>query len=465
MKKDETQQRIRILGAGESGVGAAVLAKRNGSDVFISDNGIIKGNYKNVLLHHEINFEEGYHTEERILDADLVIKSPGIPDNTDLLSTIRETGIPVISEIEYAGRFCHATKVCITGSNGKTTTTLLTGHILRKAGINAGIAGNVGSSFAWQVATKDYDLYVLEISSFQLDGMYEFKADIAVLMNITSDHLDRYNNCLQEYTDSKFRILRNQTNRDYFIFCYDDEIIRNETGKRKTEARKLPFSIYHQLEGDGAYISPPYQKFIKEKTTESERKLVITINSKTIDMTLETLALQGKHNLYNTMAAGIASRIFDLRKESIKESLSDFQNIEHRLEHVAMIHGIEFINDSKATNVNSAWYALETVNKPVIWIAGGVDKGNDYGQLTDLVQEKVKAIVCLGLDNARIHKSFGGMVDTIVETHSAMEAVQAAYQLAEDGDVVMLSPACASFDLFNNYEDRGRKFKEAVRRL
>ncbi|MCF8344784.1 MAG: UDP-N-acetylmuramoyl-L-alanine--D-glutamate ligase, partial [Bacteroidales bacterium] len=388
--------KISILGAGESGVGSAILAKLKGFDVFVSDSGRIKEKYKNVLLHHEIAFEEGKHNEERILDADEVIKSPGIPDNVPLVMKIMESVVPLISEIEFAGRYTDAFKICITGSNGKTTTTLLIHHILKNAGVNVSAAGNVGKSFAWQVAMDKHDFYVLEISSFQLDGMFDFRADCAVIMNITPDHLGRYENSFDKYTDSKFRILQNQRSTDSFIYNYDDPVISKEIKKRKIKARKYPFSLYSELQVGGMI---------------EKNKMVIKTNRNKFIMTLEDLALQGKHNIYNSMAASIAARILDIRKDSVKQSMSDFQNIEHRLEYVAGIHGIQFINDSKATNVNSTWYALESVDAPVIWIAGGVDKGNNYEVIKDLVSKKVKAIVCLGADNQRLHQSFGDVID------------------------------------------------------
>ncbi len=442
---------IVVLGAGESGTGAAVLAKKKGHRVFVSDFAPIKQQYKNVLLHHEIDFEEGRHSEESILRADEIIKSPGIPDQVPIIREAVRKRVPVISEIEFAGRFTNAKMICITGSNGKTTTTLLTHHILQHAGLNAGLAGNVGNSLAWQVAEYDYNYYVLELSSFQLDGMVNFKADIAVLLNITPDHLDRYENDFSKYKQSKFRILQNQTSADSFIFCNDDETIVSYMQQLQIPSVKYPFSIREKVTGDGAYLE--------------NNELVITINSNKFNMTLEELALQGKHNAYNSMAAGITARRLDIRKDTIKECLSNFQHIEHRLEFIASIHGIKFINDSKATNVNSTWYALESSDNKVIWIAGGIDKGNDYSVLAEMVRKKVRAIVCLGKDNKKIKKAFADDVETIVETRSAREAVKLAYQIAKRGETVLLSPACASFDLFENYEDRGRQFKEAVNNL
>lgn len=442
---------IAVLGAGESGVGAAVLAKTRGIPVFVSDQGKIKTEYKNVLLQYEIDFEEGKHTLERLLCVDEVVKSPGIPDTIPLIKSIKEISIPVISEIEFAGRFTDAKKICITGSNGKTTTTLLTWHLLKGEGFNAGLAGNVGKSFAMQVALEKHDYYVLEISSFQLDGMFEFKADIAVLLNITPDHLDRYDNDFSKYAASKFRILQNQESSDAFVYCADDPVIGAELKKHKVVSQKYPFTLGNAEAAEGAYMK--------------NNEMVINIKEKQIRMTIEQLALQGRHNIYNSMAAGISASLVGLRKDTIRQCLSDFQHVEHRLEFVANVHGIEFINDSKATNVNSTWWALESANKPVIWIAGGIDKGNDYSILKDMVKAKVKAIVCLGIDNSRIIEAFAGDVKTIVETRSAAEAVFQAYHLGEQGDMVLLSPACASFDLFENFEDRGRQFKQAVNQL
>ena len=445
-------KRIVILGSGESGVGAALLAKAKGYDVFVSDKGEIKEKYKNELIENQIAFEEGKHTEAFILNANEVIKSPGIPDKVELIKKLRSVNIPVISEIEFAGRYTNAKKICITGSNGKTTTTLLTYHILNKAGYHVGLGGNVGKSFARQVATENYDYYVLELSSFQLDGMYDFKTDVAILLNITPDHLDRYEYKFDNYALSKFRITQNQTNADAFIYCSDDEVISKFMGIVKPSAKCYPFSIKNQIQNEGAYL-------------ENETQIIININQNQLTMTIEELALQGKHNVYNAMAASIASRIVDVRKDIVRESMTDFVNAEHRLEFVATINGIEFINDSKATNVNSTWYALESMVKPVVWIVGGVDKGNDYNQLIDLAKSKVKAIVCLGTDNQKIIDIFSSVVETIVEAKSAKEAVAHSYQIGKKGDVVLLSPACASFDLFENYEDRGMQFKGAVRSL
>lgn len=446
-----SKNKIVILGAGESGVGAAVLAKVKGFNVFVSDKGKIEKKYKNVLSQYDIEFEEGKHSEKLILQAEEVIKSPGIPDNVPVIKSLVQKGIKIISEIEFAGRYTNAKKICITGSNGKTTTTLLIHHIFKNAGLNVGLAGNVGQSFAKQVATKNYDYYVLEISSFQLDGMYDFKADIAVVLNITPDHLDRYNYNFQNYTDSKFRILQNQTSDDLFIYCMDDKVIIDEISKRKILSKTYPFTIQKNISNEGAYLS--------------ENNIIINIKSTRFIMTLEELALQGKHNTYDSMAAGISARLLDIRKNTIKQCLSDFQNVEHRLEYVATIHGIEFINDSKATNINSTWYALESMDRPVIWIAGGIDKGNDYNILRGMVRKKVKAIVCLGVENKKFYNAFADDVETIVETTSASDAVKTAFNLAKKNEIVLLSPACASFDLFNNFEDRGMKFKKAVNEL
>jgi UDP-N-acetylmuramoylalanine--D-glutamate ligase len=440
--------KIAILGAGESGVGAAVLAHQKGINVFVSEKGNIQEKYKNALNNHEINWEEGQHSVDIILGADEIIKSPGIPDTTPIVNLAIQKGIPVISEIEFAARYTNAKLVCVTGSNGKTTTTLLIYHILKKAGLNVGLAGNVGKSFALQVAENQYDIYVLEISSFQLDGMYDFKADIAVLLNITPDHLDRYNNSFEEYARSKFRIVQNQTRNDFLVYWADDKVVTSGLKKIKSNPRLMGFSGKNSPR-EGAY-------------QYNNEKIIVNINSEEFEMEIKDMLLAGRHNVYNTMAASITARLLDIRKEIIKQSLADFENIEHRLEHVAVVRGIEFINDSKATNINSAWYALESLNKPIIWIVGGLDKGNDYQQLADLVKSKVKAIVCLGKDNSRVIEAFNGIVDQIVDTHTAENAVKTAYKLGNPGDVVLLSPACASFDLFENFEDRGWQFKKAV---
>jgi UDP-N-acetylmuramoylalanine--D-glutamate ligase len=443
--------RIVILGAGESGVGAAMLAQKQGFDVFVSDFGPIADSYKEKLNALNVAFEELRHTEDLILNATEVIKSPGIPDQAPIIKALRAQGTSLISEIEFAKRYTNAKTICITGSNGKTTTTTLTYHLLKKAGLNVGLAGNIGKSFAAQVATADFDWYVLEISSFMLDDMYDFKADIAVLLNITPDHLDRYEYKMEKYAASKMRIIQNQTAADYFIYCADDEETIKAIEGRELQATTYPFSIQHQVEA-GAYL-------------ENEN---LTININPIDsftMSITELALQGKHNIYNSMASGIVAKVLDIRNATIREGMGDIKNIEHRLEHVAKISGVAYINDSKATNVNSTWYALESVSSPIVLIMGGVDKGNDYEMLKELVQSKVKAIVCLGKNNKRIHEAFEDDVEIIVNTSSANEAVQVAYHLAKKGDTVLLSPACASFDLFKSYEDRGNQFKMAVKEL
>ncbi|WP_374163250.1 UDP-N-acetylmuramoyl-L-alanine--D-glutamate ligase [Arcticibacter sp. MXS-1] len=442
---------IVVLGAAESGTGAAILAQKQGFDVFVSDLGPISEPYKAELEKRGIPYEENKHSEQVILSAGEIIKSPGIPEKAPIIKKLREKGVSVISEIEFAGRYTDAKKICITGSNGKTTTTSLIYHILRNAGVNAGLAGNIGKSFAWQVAEASFDVYVIEISSFMLDDMYAFKADIAVLLNITPDHLDRYEYKMEKYVDSKFRIAQNQTADDVFIYCIDDPETLKGLERHEIKATSYPFSIQRQLE-KGAWLTDNEIK-IKLETEES------------FNMSITELALQGKHNIYNSMASGIVSKVLDLRKESIRESMGNFRNIEHRLEHAGRISGIDFVNDSKATNVNSTWYALESMNSDVILILGGVDKGNDYTMLKDLVKKKVKAIVCLGKDNKRIHEAFEEDVEVIVNTYSAKEAVEISYHLAKKGDTVLLSPACASFDLFRNYEDRGEQFKAAVRDL
>ena len=442
--------RIVILGAGESGTGAAVLALRKGYEVFVSDSGKIKEKYIETLNKNKIEWEESVHTESKILNATEVIKSPGIKENTPLVEKIRAKGIPVISEIEFAGRYATGKKICITGSNGKTTVTSLIYHILRKAGYDAILTGNIGYSFAMAVAEGHHDYYVLELSSFQLDGMYDFKADIAILMNITPDHLDRYHYEFQNYIDSKFRIIQNQGPSDQLIYWADDPAITQELVKRKPDIQLLPFSDTIS-ENMTAYVD--------------DQNLIIDYLQKFSLMTIHELALKGRHNTYNSMAAAIAGKVLGIRKEVIRESLADFQGVEHRLETVIKVSGILFINDSKATNVNSAWYALESMQPGVVWIVGGIDKGNEYSELYGVVKQKVKAIVCLGKDNRKLLETFSDKVTTIVEAFSMEEAVRSAYYLAGKGDTVLLSPACASFDLFNNYEDRGRQFKAAVRNL
>ncbi|NLJ42594.1 MAG: UDP-N-acetylmuramoyl-L-alanine--D-glutamate ligase [Bacteroidales bacterium] len=443
-------KKIVILGAGESGAGSAILARKMGFDVLVTDKGIIKENYRQMLDSENIRWEEGKHTEEEILSADEVIKSPGVREDAPIVIKIREKGIPVISEIEFAGRYAEGKKICVTGSNGKTTVTNLIYHILEKAGKKVAMTGNVGNSFAMAVAQGGYDYYVIELSSFQLDDMYSFKADIAVLMNITPDHLDRYGYNFQNYIDSKFRITRNQTKSEFLIYWADDPVIRNELKKKEYGMTLLPFSA-ESKEGMAAFIE--------------ENNLIIDYHTKTNLMTIHDLALKGRHNLYNSMAAAIAGKVLAIRKDVIRESLADFQGVEHRLEPVITVCGINFINDSKGTNVNSTWYALECMETDVVWIAGGIDKGNDYSELFQVVRQKVKAIVCLGKDNHKIVEAFRDKVPTIVETTSMEEAVRSSYYLAKKGQTVLLSPACASFDLFSNYEDRGRQFKQAVRNL
>jgi UDP-N-acetylmuramoylalanine--D-glutamate ligase len=444
------KKKVIILGAGESGAGSAVLALKKGFDVFVSDNGTIKEKYREILDKYPIRWEQGRHTEKEILVADEVIKSPGIREDAPIVVKLREKGIPVISEIEFAGRYAKGIKICVTGSNGKTTVTNLIYHILKKAGKNVAMTGNVGNSFAMTLAEGSYDYYVIELSSFQLDGMFRFKAEIAILMNITPDHLDRYGYKLQNYIDSKFRITQNQTKADFLIYWADDPIIRAELAGKKYNMTLLPFSDTVK-ENMAAYIE--------------DNELVIDYLHKTNLMTIHEMALKGRHNTYNSMAAAIAGKVLNIRKDKIRESLADFQGVEHRLEPVIKVSGINFINDSKATNVNSTWYALECMENNVIWIVGGIDKGNDYSELFPIVRQKVRAIVCLGKDNSKILEAFRDMVQTIVETSSMEEAVRFSYYLAKKGETVLLSPACASFDLFNNYEDRGRQFKAAVRNL
>lgn len=444
------KRRLVVLGGGESGVGAAILGIDKGFDVFVSDFGALKPEYREELEARNIPFEENGHTADLILNAGEIVKSPGIPDKAPIIQSLVKAGIPIISEIELAGRYTNATTICITGSNGKTTTTLLTYELLKRAGFRVGLAGNIGKSFARQVAEEQFDYYVLEISSFQLDGMFDFRANIAVLTNITPDHLDRYAYKMQNYTDSKFRIIQNQTADDFFIYNDDDPVIAEELAKRSLKGTQLPFSILHPL-SKGGWVEAD--------------KMKLNAHNNTFEMTILELALQGKHNLNNSMAAGISGMVLKLRKDDIRQCLSDFQGVEHRLERFLRVHDIEFINDSKATNVNSVWYALESMSTKIVWIVGGIDKGNDYSELMDLVKEKVKAIVCLGVDNSKILTAFGETGIEMVETKSMSEAVRSAYFLASKGDSVLLSPACASFDLFKNYEDRGRQFKEAVRNL
>ena len=444
-------KRLVVLGAGESGVGTAILGKQKGYDVFVSDKGKIKEKYKNVLEHFEIDWEEEKHSEAKILNADVVMKSPGIPDKVLLVEKLKENLIPVISEIEFAANYTDATIVAITGSNGKTTTTMLTDHVFRQGGLNVGMAGNIGDSFAKMVAEKNFEFYVLEISSFQLDGIKGFKPHIAILLNISADHLDRYDYKFENYIASKFRIAENQTEEDYFIYDSDDTVINDWLKKHPIKSKLMPFSIERKLNGEGAYID---NDKIRIKTTND-----------TIEMTSDALALEGKHNLKNTMAAATAAKLVGIRKETIRQSIVNFQGAPHRLEKVLKIQHVQYINDSKATNVNSVFYALDSVKTPIVWIVGGVDKGNDYKELMPLVREKVKAIICLGADNSKIKDFFGNVVDLMVETFAMEEAVKVAYKIAQRGDTVLLSPACASFDLFENYEDRGNQFKEAIKNL
>jgi UDP-N-acetylmuramoylalanine--D-glutamate ligase len=444
------KKRIVILGGGESGIGAALLAQQKGYDVFVSDESSLKDQYRNDLKQAGIAFEEGSHSQEKILSADEVMKSPGIPEKNAMVKMIRAKNIPVISEIELAYRFKGDSRIiAITGSNGKTTTTALTHHILVKGGLDAVVVGNIGYSFARQVALEPKPVYVVEISSFQLDDIQAFRPDIAILTNITEDHLDRYEYKFENYIRSKFRIAMNQQANDHFIYCADDEITMKYIKKFGIQSNQLPISM--KTETKGAFIK--------------DGDMYIRTGEEFTSMSVYDFALKGKHNQYNTMAACVAAGIMDIRKEKIREAVQDFQNLEHRMEPVATIRGVEFINDSKATNVNSTWYALESMTKPTILILGGVDKGNDYSLITDLVKEKVRAIICLGTDNRKIHEAFGNIISPIVNTGSALEAVHAAYHFATKGDVVLLSPACASFDLFKNYEDRGNQFKQAVKEL
>ena len=437
-------KRIVVLGAGISGVGAAVLAKKKGFDVFVSDKGKITDDNKKVLLNNEIDWEEGKHTLDKILNADEVVKSPGIADKVELIQKLKFQSIPVISEVEFAFRYTKAKIAAITGSNGKTTTTLLLGHVLKNAGYDVLVAGNVGVGFAFSIAQRDYDYIVLELSSFQLDGIRNFRSDVAILLNVTPDHLDRYDYKLENYTASKFRITENQLATDFLIYNADDTLVN----AIQTKAKKLPISLIHEQK-EGGYLN--------------NNELIIKLNNQT--MTIQELALQGKHNMFNSMAAAMAARVFEVKDVVNRQSMLDFQNVEHRLEYVLTVHGIDFINDSKATNVNACWFALESMQKNVVWIVGGVDKGNDYSELDEMVTDKVKAIICLGQNNQKIIKSFQGKVDTIVQASSMSEAVNQSFSLANKGEVVLLSPACASFDLFANYEDRGFQFKKAVRAL
>jgi len=443
-------KRLVVLGSGESGVGAAVLGKKEGFEVFVSDKGSIKEKYKNVLKNSEIDWEEGMHSEVKILNADLVVKSPGIPDKVPMIKKLVELGISVISEIEFASLYTDATLIGITGSNGKTTTTMLTNHILKSEGLNVGMAGNIGDSFAQMVAEQTKDFYVLEISSFQLDGIKKFAPHIAIITNITPDHLDRYDYKFENYIASKFRIAMNQTEKDYLIYDADDEVVEDWLKKHPIKSKLIPFSVQKEL-GYGAYLK--------------EDKIIINLDKQHLEMATDTLALEGKHNTKNAMAASTVAQLLKIRKATIRESLENFQGASHRLENVLKIQNVQYINDSKATNVNATFYALDSMKTPTVWIVGGQDKGNDYLSLMPLVREKVKAIVCLGLDNAKIIEVFGGVVDFIVETTSMADAVKISKEVAEKGDTVLLSPACASFDLFTNYEDRGNQFKEAVQKL
>ncbi|MBQ3206651.1 MAG: UDP-N-acetylmuramoyl-L-alanine--D-glutamate ligase [Bacteroidales bacterium] len=442
--------RIVVLGGGESGVGSAVLAKAKGYDVFLSDMGKISEEYASVLQEWDIPYEQGRHSEDLILNADEIIKSPGIPSTAPMVRKIAEKGIGIISEIEFAGRYDSARKICITGSNGKTTTTSLIYHLLKEAGMNVGLGGNIGKSYAYQVATENFDIYVLELSSFQLDNVYDFKADIAIITNITPDHLDRYDHKMDNYVRSKFRITRNMSSDDCFIFCSDDEITIRHLDQIITKAQKLPFTQKKEVE-QGAFVK--------------DDKMIVRYKEQECDMYLQELALGGKHNVYNSMAAAIAAKVMDIDNNVIRNGLATFQAVEHRLEKVLSIKDVLYINDSKATNVDAAWYALECQTRPVVWIVGGTDKGNDYASLIPLAKEKVKAMICMGLDNHKFHESFEGVVPEIHDVTSAEAAVQLANKLAVSGDCVLLSPCCASFDLFKNYEDRGRQFKEAVRNL
>jgi UDP-N-acetylmuramoylalanine--D-glutamate ligase len=443
-------KRLVILGGGESGVGTAILGKKKGYEVFVSDFGSIKENYKEVLTINGIKWEDNQHTESLILNADLVMKSPGIPEKAPIVQKLLAKKVPVISEIEFAAPLTDATLIGITGTNGKTTTTMLTYHLLKSAGLNVGLGGNIGKSFAWQVVENKYDFYVLELSSFQLDGSFSFNPHIAVLTNLSPDHLDRYDYKYENYINSKFRIIQNQTEHDYFIYDGDDEMIENWLKSNQSKAHKIPFSLTKALENGVS---------IQDKTM----KINIDNNEFTMDTT--HLALEGKHNLKNAMAATSVAKILQIRKQTIRESLSNFQGVDHRLEKVLKIQNVLYINDSKATNVNATFFALDSVTSPTIWIVGGVDKGNDYSELMELVNEKVKAIICLGVDNRKIIDAFGSIVDMMVEVLSMDDAVKTAQHIAEKGDTVLLSPACASYDLFESFEDRGRQFKQAVKNL
>ncbi len=449
----KTTQRLVVLGAAESGVGAALLGKQQGWDVFVSDGGVIKEHFKEALQQNGIAFEEGTHSVDKILNANCIVKSPGISEKVAIIKQVRAAGIEVCSEIEFGFRYKGDSKIiAITGSNGKSTTTKLTYHILKEADYDVAMVGNIGYSFARQIAERPCAWYVMEVSSFQLDDIHTFRPDVSVLLNITPDHLDRYNYEFANYVASKFRITANQHTTDHFVVNKDDKAIQEYMASHSIHANKIFFTMSdNNMENEGGHIS--------------DSRLFINYEGETLDMSIHDLAIKGKHNQYNSMAAGISARIAGVRKEKIRESFMGFEGLEHRLEYVATIRGVEFINDSKATNVNSVWFALESMKKPVVLILGGQDKGNDYTEIMELVRERVKAIVCLGVDNQPIHEAFGGMIDDIIDTTSATDAVNAAYSLAESGDVVLLAPACASFDLFKNYEDRGKQFKEAVRNL
>jgi len=442
---------IVVLGAGESGCGAAILAKKQGLEVFVSDAGKIAEKFKQFLLENNFPHEELQHTEKRILQADLIIKSPGIPEEAAIIQKIRKAGINLVSEIEFASWFTDAFLIAVTGSNGKTTTTALLGHILKNADLDVCVAGNIGRSFAAALAESDHDYFVLEISSFQLDDIVDFRPDIAILLNITRNHLDRYQNSFEAYTASKMRVIKNQNAENALVFNADDALIQSELAKHPAQAKLFPISIEKEIKTQGAFAS--------------NSLINIYVNQTKFNMTLEQLALQGKHNTYNSMAAGVTSKLLQIRSESLKQSMSDFQNIAHRIEYVANVHGISYFNDSKATTVNATWYALESMTKPVIWIAGGIDKGNDYAALLPLVRDKVRALVCLGRDNQKLIETFAPFIEQIAEAENASQAVTIASILAQKGDVVLLSPTCASFDLFESYEDRGNQFKDAVNAL
>ncbi len=443
-------KRLVVLGAGESGVGTAILAQKKGYDVFVSDFGVIQKKYCNTLIEKGIEYEENGHTKSKILNADLVVKSPGISDNVAIVQEILKRNIEIISEIEFAGQFTDAKMICITGSNGKTTTASLIYHIFKKEGLNVGLAGNIGNSFARQVAECDFDYYVLELSSFQLDGMKKFKADIAILLNITPDHLDRYNNDFQKYIDSKFRIIQNQTEKDAFIFWNEDERIKRELQRKKIKSSLYPFAI------NG---SDKIKAFIENE------QLIINILKKEIIMPVKEISIKGTHNMLNSMATGLAASLSNIKKENIRKSLQDFRGVEHRLEYVATVRDVVYVNDSKATNINSCWYALQTINTSTVLILGGEDKGNDYSEIEELVKEKVSTLIFLGKDNSKLHHFFDGKVEKIFDATSMKECVDIAYKVAKGNETVLLSPACASFDLFKNYEDRGKQFCQCVRNL